>query len=58
IHDNMIANFNIIDLEKTYTVSPDEFLSMGKSTPFENEILKGKVVQTIVNGKTVYKEGV
>jgi dihydroorotase len=58
IHDNMIANFNIIDLEKTYKVCPDEFLSMGKSTPFENEILKGKVVQTIVNGKTVYKDGV
>nr|MDE5995237.1 dihydroorotase [Oscillospiraceae bacterium] len=40
--------------EKT-VINPDEFLSMGKSTPFENEEVYGKCLLTVCGGKTVYK---
>ena len=56
IHDNMNANLNIIDLKKEYTVDTSEFLSKGKATPFEGEKLRGKVVRTILNGKTIWKD--
>ena len=56
IHDNMNANLNIIDLKKEYTVDTSEFLSKGKATPFEGEKLRGKIVRTILNGKTIWKD--
>lgn len=40
--------------EKT-AINPDEFLSMGKSTPFENAEVFGKCLLTLCGGKTVYK---
>lgn len=40
--------------EKT-VINPDEFLSMGKSTPFENAEVYGKCLLTVCGGKTVYK---
>lgn len=56
IHDNMNANLNIIDLKKEFTVDTSKFLSKGRATPFEGDKLKGKVVRTILNGKTVWKD--
>lgn len=56
IHDNMNANFNIIDLNKEYIVDSAAFFSKGKATPFEGEKLRGKVVRTILNGKTVWND--
>ena len=56
IHDNMNANLNIIDLKKEHTVDTSEFLSKGKATPFEGEKLRGKIVRTILNGKTIWKD--
>ena len=46
----------IFDLEKEYIVNPDEFLSMGKATPFENEKLLGECKLTVCNYKTVYEK--
>ncbi len=45
----------IFDLESEYTVNPDEFLSMGKATPFEGERLFGICRLTVCNNKIVYK---
>ena len=44
----------IWDLNREFTADPDEFLSMGKSTPFEGERLFGVCVKTVCGGKTVY----
>ena len=46
----------IFDLDKEYIVNPDEFLSMGKATPFENEKLLGECKLTVCNYKTVYEK--
>ncbi len=49
-------DFTIIDLEKEYVIKSEEFESKGKNTPFENYKVKGKVLETIVSGQTVWKE--
>lgn len=45
----------IFDLNTEYTVNPQEFLSKGKATPFENEKLSGVCRLTVCNKKIVYK---
>lgn len=41
-------------LDEEFTVNPEEFLSMGKATPFENMKLFGKCILTAVDGKIIY----
>ena len=48
------ANFTVFDLDEEYTISKDDFLSMGKSTPFDGIKVCGKCVLTVCNGETVY----
>ena len=40
--------------EKTL-INPNDFLSKGKATPFENTEVFGKCLLTVCGGKTVYK---
>ena len=47
-------DFTIFDLSKDYVVNPDEFVSMGKATPFKGMTFTGVCVYTSVDGKTVY----
>lgn len=49
------ADLTVFDLESEYTVNPDDFLSMGKSTPFEGMNVFGKCLMTICNGKVVWE---
>ena len=44
----------VIDLDEEYTIDSSDFLSMGKATPFDGWKVRGLVLQTIKNGKTVY----
>jgi dihydroorotase len=44
----------VFDLDSKFTVNPDEFLSLGRATPFKNEELYGVCKLTICNNKTVY----
>lgn len=50
------ADFSIVDLNKSFEVSPLDLYSKGRYTPFEGRILKGKVIKTILRGKVVYEE--
>ena len=47
-------DFSVWKLEERKTVDPEEFLSMGRATPFAGEELYGVCVMTVVDGKTVY----
>ncbi len=49
-------DFSVWDLEREYTVDPEEFLSKGRATPFAGEKLYGKCVLTVSDGNVVYKE--
>ena len=51
----MEHDFTVWDLEEAYAVDPDEFLSMGRATPFEGWQVFGKCIATVCDGKIVYK---
>ena len=46
--------FTVFDLNEEYSINPSEFLSKGKSTPFEGERVFGKCLLTVYDGKIVY----
>ena len=48
-------DFCVFDLSREYTVDPENFLSMGKATPFKGDKVFGECMLTVVNGKIVYK---
>ena len=48
-------DFSVWKLEESAVVDPDEFLSMGRATPFAGETLYGVCVMTVKDGKTVYR---
>ena len=48
-------DYTIWDLGREFTVDPGEFLSMGRSTPFEGMRLSGVCLMTVKDGRIVYK---
>lgn len=48
-------DFTVWALEEKQTISPDDFLSAGKSTPFIGTEIYGKCLLTVCNGKTAYE---
>ena len=49
-------DWTVIDLSREWTVDPDDFASMGRATPFAGRRVRGRVIMTIMDGKTVYSE--
>lgn len=49
------ADLCAFDLEKEWVVHPEEFVSMGRATPFENWKLQGENLLTILRGEIVYE---
>ena len=47
-------DFTVFDLSARYKIDPDEFLSMGKSTPFAGWEVAGKCMLTVSRGKVAY----
>ena len=50
------TDYTVWDLEKSYTVNSDDFLSKGKATPFEGMPVSGECVLTVCDGKVVYRK--
>lgn len=42
--------------DKVKVINKDEFVSMGKNTPFDNIAVQGNVVMSMVNGNIVYNQ--
>jgi dihydroorotase len=53
----MPADITIVDLDREWVVSVNEFESKGRNCPFDGWKLKGRAVMTIVGGKVVMNEG-
>jgi dihydroorotase len=49
------ADFAVLDLDTEYIVNPDEFLSLGRNTPFEGMLMNARVTKTICKGKLVWE---
>ena len=47
-------DFTVWDLDRAYTVDPEEFLSMGRATPFAGDTLYGRCLMTVHNGQVVW----
>lgn len=50
-------DFSVWNLDKKYTVNPDDFLSMGKSTPFAGNEVFGECIMTVRDKKVAYING-
>jgi dihydroorotase len=50
------ADIAVFDLESRFTVDPENFLSMGHSTPFEGWELQGECCLTLVDGRVAYEK--
>ena len=50
------CDYSVWDLEEEYTVDPEEFISLGKATPFEGWKVNGRCLATVCDGKVVYKK--
>ncbi|WP_254473947.1 dihydroorotase [Bartonella sp. B1098] len=49
------ADLIVVDLEEPWVVSTEKFYSRSKNTPFEKARFQGRVLQTFVKGKSVFK---
>lgn len=47
-------DFCVFSLDGEYKINPDDFLSKGKATPFENKKVSGVCRMTVCGGKIVY----
>jgi dihydroorotase len=50
------CDYSIWDLDETYTVDPNEFISLGKATPFAGWNVNGRCLATVCDGKLIYKQ--
>lgn len=46
--------FTVFDIGTEYSIDPEEFLSMGRATPFLNKRVYGKPLVTVYDGRIVY----
>jgi len=52
--EGMPADLVIADFEKEYVINTKEFVSKGKNTPFGGKKVRGRILRTMVGGKTVF----
>ncbi len=50
------CDFAVWDLRHEYVIDPAEFLSKGRSTPFEGRKVFGRCLMTVHNGEVVYMD--
>ena len=51
---NSDVGFTVFDLDNEYEINPEEFLSMGKATPFEGKTVRGRCLLTVYDGRVAY----
>ena len=52
--ENADESFCVWALDECYEIDPGDFLSKGRSTPFEGKKVFGRCILTVYNGKIVY----
>ncbi|MEE8499991.1 MAG: dihydroorotase [Kiloniellales bacterium] len=51
------ADLVIFDLERPWRIDPDRFRSKSKNSPFEDHPVQGRVLRTVVDGRTIFEAG-
>ena len=54
MEEGKCANFTVFDLNETYDIDPEEFLTMGRSTPFAGWTVQGRCMMTVVDGEIAW----
>jgi len=49
------ADLTLIDLERGWKIDADKMLSISKNSPFDGHLVQGRVLRTVVDGRTVYQ---
>lgn len=57
IKEGNTADITVVDLQATYCLSKEDWISKGKNTPFFGHEVTGKVLHTIVEGTPVFLDG-
>ncbi len=55
--DGMPADFTVFNLNKKYIINPDDFVSMGRATPFEGYEVFGECLMTVSKGNIAWQKG-
>ena len=55
IAEGKVADLTIADIDESFVLNPDEFVSKGKNNPFKGYKLQGVVKYTIVDGEIKYQ---
>ena len=50
------ADLTVFDLEKKWTVDPEQFLSLGRATPFQGWEVQGACKMTFIGGEITWQE--
>ena len=56
IMEGQPADFTVFDLNDSYIIAPDDFLSKGRATPFAGWQVYGRCRMTVCSGKIVYQK--
>jgi dihydroorotase len=51
----MPADFVIFDPDASWRIRTDEFRSKSKNAPFDGRPVQGRVVRTVVDGRTIFQ---
>ncbi len=51
------ADLCIFDPDVPYKIDPEEMASLTKNTPFDGRPIQGRVLRTVINGKTIFEYG-
>ena len=55
IREGAPADLTVFDLDASYEIDPDDFLSMGRATPFAGRTVFGKCLMTISGGEIAWE---
>ena len=51
------ADLILLDPEAPWKIREEDLRSLSKNTPFDGRLVQGKVLRTIVDGRTIYDAG-
>jgi len=51
------ADLVLFDPDRGWKINPDEFASKSKNSPFDGKPVQGRVLRTIIDGRTVFELG-
>ena len=56
LHVGGPADIVIFDPDKPNRIEPDNFTSKSKNSPFDGRLVQGRVIRTIVDGRTIHTD--